>query len=153
LIVFATTMNLRPRKRNSPIIPIVALVDILVITLLFIVATTTFRKKKTQMQISLPQSSALGSQVSDKDTRKTLAISKDKQITLDGTTVTEETLTLALKELKLANPSAKLELEADTETPLGTLVKVWDSLKTAGFSVNDVPARIQRAAMPAASGN
>ena len=33
-----------------------------------------------------------------------------------------------------------------SDTPLGLLVKVWDALKAAGYSINDVPARIQRAA-------
>ena len=39
----------------------------------------------------------------------------------------------------------RLELEADTDAALGVLVKVWDALRAAGFSVNEVPARIQRA--------
>ena len=147
-------MNLRSRKRPSPVIPIVALVDILVITLLFIVATTTFRKTKAQVQINLPQSSSgLGKNVPEKDARKTLAITKDKKVVLDGTEVTEETLMVALKELKLANPAAKLELEADTDTPLGMLMKVWDSLRGAGFPIEEVPARIQRAAAPGQAGS
>jgi len=137
-------MNLRSRKRPAPVIPIVALVDILVITLLFIVATTTFRQKRTQMQINLPQSSGLGTTVTEQQPRKTLAITKERKVVLDGSEVSEDALAVALKELKATNPTAKLELEADTETPLGTLMKVWDALKEAGFSVNDVPARIQR---------
>jgi biopolymer transport protein ExbD len=40
-------------------------------------------------------------------------------------------------------------LEADTDTALGILIKVWDALKTAGYSINDVPARIQKAAAAA----
>jgi len=138
-------MNLRPRKRASPVIPIVALVDILVITLLFIVATTTFRKQKTQVNINLPQSSGLGTSVPEQDSRKTLAITKDQKVMLDGKEVTPEDLALALKEMKVTNPATKLELQADTQTPLGTLMKVWDALKAAGFPINDVPARIQRA--------
>jgi biopolymer transport protein ExbD len=38
----------------------------------------------------------------------------------------------------------KLELQADTTAALGVLVKVWDALREAGYSINDVPARIQR---------
>lgn len=139
-------MNLRPRKRTSPVIPIVALVDILVIVLLFIVATTTFRKNKTQMEINLPQSAALGSSTPAEDGRLTLAIAKDQKISLDGSEVDEQSLALALREMKLARPAAKLELQADHGTPLGLLIKVWDALKEAGFPINDVPARIQRAA-------
>ena len=48
--------------------------------------------------------------------------------------------------MKTTVPGLKLELQADTDTPLGLLVKVWDSLKAAGFAINEVPARIGAAA-------
>lgn len=142
-------MNLRPRKRTSPAIPIVALVDILVIVLLFVVSVSTMdpkKKREKQLQISLPQSSTLGSGEGVKETRTTLAINRDKKIFLDSREVADADLAVALKELKTTTPGLKLELQADTDTPLGLLVKVWDALKTAGFSINEVPARIQRAA-------
>jgi biopolymer transport protein ExbD len=141
-------MNLRPRKRTSPQIPIVAMVDILVIVLLFIVATTTFKKKKkdTHLQIALPQSSSLGGTTAVKEVRKTLSVTKDKKIFLDGVEMSDANLAEALKALKSSKPDAKLELQADQDTPLGLLVKIWDALKAGGYSINEVPARIQRAA-------
>ena len=45
----------------------------------------------------------------------------------------------------VAGDRVVLGLEADTETALGVLMQVWDALRSAGYSVNDVPARIQRA--------
>ena len=39
--------------------------------------------------------------------------------------------------LKEAKPDAKLELEADTDANLGMLVKIWDALREAGYSIND----------------
>ncbi len=144
-------MNLRPRKRNSPVIPIVALVDILIITLLFIVATTTFRKAKpkTQMQITLPQSSGLGTTAPAKEVRKTLAITLGEKIVLDSTEVADTDLASALKQMKINDPSTKLELQPDQGTPIGTMMKVWDALKIAGFPINEVPIRIQRTAQAA----
>ena len=143
-------MNLRRQKRPPPIIPIVPLVDILVVLLMFFIATTTFRKKEEKkaqhLQVSLPESNALGSAVPVKESRKTLAITKDKKVYLDGNEVAEADLEHALKEMKTVTPAVKLELRADQDTPLGLLVKVWDGLKAAGFAINDVPARIQRAA-------
>lgn len=142
-------MDLRRRKRASPIIPIVPLVDILVVLLMFFIATTTFKKKAEKahhLQISLPQSGALGVAVPAKESRKTIAITKDKKIYLDGNETAEAGLADALKELKAVTPGLKLELQADQDAPLGLLVKTWDALKAAGFSIGDVPARIQRAA-------
>ena len=145
-------MDLRRKKRPTPIIPIVPLVDILVVLLMFFIATTTFKSKADKahhLQVSLPQSDALGAAVPVKETRKTLAITKDQKVFLDGNEVGEAGLSAALKEMKTALPGVKLELQADQDTPLGLLVKVWDALKAAGWSINDVPARIQRAAAQA----
>ena len=141
-------MDLRRRKRASPIIPIVPLVDILVVLLMFFIATTTFKKKAEKahhLQISLPQSNALGVAVQEKVLRKTIEITKDKIISLDGVSTPVEGLVEALKKLKSDTPTLKLELQADQDAPLGLLVKIWDALKAAEFSINDVPARIQRA--------
>jgi len=142
-------MDLRRKKRPTPIIPIVPLVDILVVLLMFFIATTTFKSKADKahhLQVSLPQSSALGAAVPRKEARKTLAITRDRKVFLDGNEVGEPGLAGALKEMKTALPGMKLELQADQDAPLGLLVKVWDALKAAGWSINDVPARIQRAA-------
>jgi biopolymer transport protein ExbD len=140
------SMNLRPRRRSVPLIPIVSLIDIMVILLIFFVATTTFRKQKQHLQIALPESKSLGSGTSAADTRLAITITRDRELLLDATPVKPEDLAAALTELKAVKPSAKLELEADTDAPLGLLIKVWDALKAAGYSINDVPARIQKVA-------
>lgn len=138
-------MNLRPRRRPVPTIPIVSLIDIMVILLIFFVATTTFKKDKTQVKISLPESKSLGGDVQTPESRVAISINKDQKIFLDGKPVELDKLAIAITSLKEAKPGLKLELEADTTAALGVLVKVWDALREAGFSINDVPARIQRA--------
>lgn len=138
------TLNLRPRRRPVPAIPIVSLIDIMVILLIFFIATTTFREKKLEVKINLPQSKGLGGEAAQVDARKAITITEKQDLYVDGNKVDLEKLAEALIALKQANPTAKLELEADTGTELGVLVKVWDALRAAGFSINDVPARIQR---------
>ncbi len=138
-------MNLRPRRRPVPTIPIVSLVDIMVILLIFFVATTTFRKDKTQVKITLPEAKQVGESAPDEDVRKAITVTKEQKLFLDGQPVEADGLAEALTRLRREQPQAKLELEADTETALGVLMKVWDALRSAGYSVNDVPARIQRA--------
>lgn len=138
-------MNLRPRRRPVPTIPIVSLVDIMVILLIFFVATTTFRKDRAQVKITLPEAKQVGENVPVQEVRKAITVTKDQKLFLDGQPVTAETLAEALTRLRREQPQAKLELEADTETALGVLMQVWDALRSAGYSVNDVPARIQRA--------
>ncbi|MDB6138790.1 MAG: biopolymer transporter ExbD [Verrucomicrobiaceae bacterium] len=139
------SLNLRPRRRPVPTIPIVSLIDIMVVLLIFVVATTTFKKNQTRMEIALPSSKSLGTTTSAPDARITLGITKADEIFLDATPVKIENLPQALKTLRAGQPSARLELEADTASTLGTLLKVWDALKEAGIPITDVPARIQRA--------
>ena len=139
-------MNLRPKRRPVPMIPIVSLIDIMVILLIFFVATTTFKKDKTQVKITLPESKSLGGQASAPETRVPISIDEQQHIFLDGKPVELDQLAAAITSMKAANPAVKLELQADTTAALGVLVKVWDSLREAGYSINDVPARIQRAA-------
>ena len=137
-------LNLRPKRRPVPAIPIVSLIDIMVILLIFFIATTTFREKKVQMKINLPASKSMGEAEYKPEARKSIMLTKTKALFLDGNPVEIEKLAAALTQMKEANPDVKLELEADTDIALGTLMKVWDGLRAAGFSINDVPARIQR---------
>lgn len=137
-------LNLRPRRRPVPAIPIVSLIDIMVILLIFFIATTTFRDKKVQLKINLPQSKAVGGVETAEAARKSITVTSQKDLFVDGNPVAVEKLAAELVRLKTANPAVKLELQADTETPLGLLVQIWDALRSSGFSINDVPARIQR---------
>lgn len=139
-------MNLRPRRRPVPTIPIVSLIDIMVILLIFFVATTTFKKDKTQVKITLPESRSLGGVTQTPESRVAISITTEQKIFLDGKLVDLDKLAIAITSLKDAKPGMKLELEADTTAALGVLIKVWDALREAGYSINDVPARIQRAA-------
>jgi biopolymer transport protein ExbD len=137
-------LNLRPKRRPVPAIPIVSLIDIMVILLIFFIATTTFREKKVQMKINLPDSKTMGATESKPEVRKSITLTKTREVFLDGNPVEIEKLADSLLKLKAANPGVKLELEADTDTALGSLMKIWDALRAAGFTINEVPARIQR---------
>jgi biopolymer transport protein ExbD len=137
-------VKLRRRRRTSPVIPIVALVDILVITLLFIVATTSFRKRKTQMKVNLPTASNVGATVPTQENRKSLTITKERKFYLDGKEVAQVDLVTALKDLKASLPAAKLELVPDGEAPHGLWVAALDALVASGYA-SDTTTLIQRA--------
>ncbi|SKB05158.1 biopolymer transport protein ExbD [Prosthecobacter debontii] len=140
---FTALMNLRPRRRPVPAIPIVSLIDIMVILLIFFIATTSFNEEKKQVKITLPQSKALGEAVPKQEVRRTLAITQNQELILDGTPVDAEHLAAAIQQLRDLNPGVKLELQADAKTELELLIKVWDALREAGYPINDVPARIK----------
>jgi biopolymer transport protein ExbD len=137
-------VNLRRRRRPSPTIPIVALVDILVITLLFIVATTTFRQQKTEVKVNLPGANTLGKSVPARDARRTLTATKDNKYFLDGKEIAEGDLVTALKDLKTSTPDAKVELSVDKQADHGLYVSALDALVRSGFA-KDITTLVQRA--------
>lgn len=132
------------KKRRTPVIPIVALVDILTVLLIFFVVTTTFKKENRNalLKIALPQASALTPSV-ETTPRTALSVTAESEVYLDNTPVALDQLADAVRAFRLAQPAGRLELKADEKAPLGTLVKVWDALAAAGLKVNtDVPTKI-----------
>ena len=135
-------MKLQESHRKTPEVPIIALIDILAILLIFFIVTTTFKKSRPVLEIDLPTVKELPSQ-SVSDTRAVLAVSKEGEITLDGTVVEAEALAAALQSFKEQNPEGKLELEADETVNLSQLFFIWDALTKADIEIKDVPARIK----------
>ena len=89
-------MNLRPRRRSVPTIPIVSLIDIMVILLIFFIATTTFKKEKTQVKITLPESKSLGGSSEAPESRVAISINEEQKIFLDGKPVELDKLAIVI---------------------------------------------------------
>ena len=137
-------MSFYVKKRRTPVIPIVALVDILTVLLIFFVVTTTFKKENRNalLKIALPQAGSLTPSM-ETAPRTALSVSAASEVYLDEKPVAMDNLSAAITAFLQAQPSARLELKADENAPLGTLVKVWDALAAAGLKVNtDVPTKI-----------
>jgi len=130
------------RKRNRPVVPIISLIDILAILLIFFVATSTFREKKSAMKINLPTAGSLGAPLV-RDISGELAVKSEEEITFNGLPVSLADLPAQLTQFKQSQPDRKVELLADQEIPLRVMVAVWDALTGAGFRINEVPTRIQ----------
>jgi len=133
------------QKRKRSEVPIIPLIDILAILLIFFIVTTTFKEKKTNLQIELPTTtSLLSSETTDR--RIPVSITPDGAIYFGDQLVDAEGLESRLVELKASGAGAdKLEIKADAGSELGTLVEVWDVLTRTGFPIRDVPARIRKA--------
>jgi biopolymer transport protein ExbD len=134
-------MQFYTRKRRSPFINIVSLIDILAILLIFFIVTTNFRKPQPQLQINLPDSKSAETATAAQKEPAVLRVKSEKEITLDEKPVTLENLTAALQKLRETQPSRGIAMQADREAPFGTVVKILDSLKAAGL--RDVPAFTQ----------
>ncbi len=135
-------MQFYVRKRARPVVPIISLIDILAILLIFFVATSTFRRKKSAMSVNLPKAGALATPLVGEE-RVPLIMKSAGEIVLGETPLSLEALGGALAEMRAANPETRLELQADEQLPVGTLVAVWDALTRAGFSIKEIPTRLQ----------
>jgi biopolymer transport protein ExbD len=134
-------MQFYTRKRRSPFINIVSLIDILAILLIFFIVTTNFRKPQPQLQINLPDSKSAEASASSEKEPAVLRVKSETEITLDDKPVTIENLTATLQKIRETQPSRGIAMQADREAPFGTVVKILDSLKAAGL--RDVPTFTQ----------
>jgi biopolymer transport protein ExbD len=134
-------MRFYSRKRRSPSIIIVSLIDILAILLIFFIVTTTFRKNQPQLQINLPESKTAELSPAEKQEPAVLRVKNAEQITLDEKPVTLEDLAEALKNLRIQAPSRPIAMQADRAAPFGVVVKVLDALRDAG--IKNIPAFTQ----------
>jgi biopolymer transport protein ExbD len=86
------------RKRSSPIIPIVSLVDILTVLLIFFIVTTTFKSQTPQVRIELPDSKTAVTAPSAKARPTILTISPDGQCFVNAQPIALEKLGEAIKD-------------------------------------------------------
>lgn len=135
-------MELHRIQRRKIEVPIVPLIDILTILLIFFIVTTTFKEPKPVLEVEVPVAS--GEAVTQSvETRSVLSISATGDITLDAVRVLPGELENYLSAFRSVNPGRKIELRVDQRANFGEMVKLWDTLRTAGFDVADVPHRVR----------
>ena len=134
-------MQFYTRKRRTPSINIVSLIDILAILLIFFIVTTNFRKSQPRLQINLPDSKAAETAAAEQKEPIVLRVKSATEISIDDNPATLENLPTLLAEARQNFPGRSVALQADREAPFGVVVKVLDSLKAAGLK--DVPAFTQ----------
>lgn len=138
-------MNFYQKRRRTPVLQIISMIDILIILLIFLVVNTTFKEVQSALNVSLPTSREMALGKTAADSRLSLTVTKDEKILLAGQATTLAGLPAALTAMKASNPDAKLELRVDEKASFGLLIGLWDALTKSGFKVNDVPARVLRA--------
>jgi biopolymer transport protein ExbD len=129
-------MNFTSRKkRQTPTVIIVSLIDVLIVVLIFLMVTTTF-KQMPAVKLALPESNQPKSGAADN--ALIVTVPKQGPIYLKTDPVTLETLKTRLVEAVRENPKTTLAIRADTETPVGELVKVMDAAKDANIKIASV---------------
>lgn len=124
-------MNFYPRRRRTPQVIIVSLIDIFAILLIFVLVSTNFRKAQPSVSIRLPDSKST-TMSQPKREPVVLTITKDSEMFLDEQPVALEKLGPMLSELVKRDPNVALALNADKDAPFGMILKVLDGLKESG---------------------
>ena len=119
------------KVRRRPFINIIPLIDILVVLLIFYIATTVFKKNQPKINITVPPSVTA---TASKDTTPSIIyITADGKFFLDDQAVEPDELGKLLKEKKDADPKFTAAIKADTKAPVGMFVKVYDAAHQAGM--------------------
>lgn len=138
-------MKFHTRKRRTPAVIIVPLIDILAILLIFFIVTTTFKKNLPQLRISLPESRSAEAGAVEKEPL-ILAIQDEETMMLDGKPVAVGELAVALRAAREASPDRPVAMQADEGVPFRVIVRVIDALRDAG--IRNLPAFTQPPAEP-----
>jgi biopolymer transport protein ExbD len=125
-------MRFYVKRKRTPQIIIVSLIDIFAMLLIFFIVTTTFKTAQSELSIKLPESKT-ATQAENPNNPILLAITSDEKIVLDDHPLNSaDDLTSALQEVQKKSPDRPLAMKADKKVSFGFLVQVLDSLKKAG---------------------
>jgi len=119
------------KRRTPPSVIIVSLVDVLMVVLIFLVVSTTF--KESQAYIELAASDNPEGQLNSDARPVLVTIPRDKNhVLIGGEEVPLEKLGAKLKAQVDANPELSLSIAADGKVNFEVIVQVRDAAKSAG---------------------
>lgn len=122
------------RTGYTPKIRIINLVDILLVLLLFLFATTTFRMEApAAVKIALPEAKTAEQLGKEKVDRVLLTVGPDETIYLGTEPVQIKELETALRQAKEKNPAVVLQFSADKKVSYGRVVAIVDAARAAGI--------------------
>jgi biopolymer transport protein ExbD len=125
-------MRFYVKRKRTPQIIIVSLIDIFAMLLIFFIVTTTFKTAESELSIKLPESKT-ATQAENPADPLVLAITSDEKIVLDNRSLKSvDDLASALEEVQKKTPTRPLAMKADQKVSFGFLVQVLDALKKAG---------------------
>jgi biopolymer transport protein ExbD len=118
------------KRRNTPTVIIVALVDVLIVLLIFLTVTTTF-KQQSALKLTLPESSQAKKSGATENPPLVVSIDTNGIYYLDKLPKTFEQLKAELISQAAKNPQLVLAIAADEKAPWGKVVKIRDAATEA----------------------
>jgi biopolymer transport protein ExbD len=130
------------KRRQTPAVIIVALIDVLIVLLIFLMVTSTF-KQQPAIPLALPQSTQAQKPGSSDNAPLIISIDKDGGLRVgsEARPITLEQLKAELEAQVAKTPGLSVAVSADKNSPLGEFVKVWDIAKEAKVKAVNLSAK------------
>jgi len=128
------------RRRTAPSVIIVSLIDVLLVVLIFLMVSTTFRQTPA-VKLVLPEARQAEKTGASPDKLVVTIARTEPHLFLGKRAVTFETLQKELIGLASANTNLMLTIQADEGAPWGQIVKVMDAAKAAKVRTVDAITR------------
>ncbi len=126
-------MRFRQTEDEEPEINLIPLIDVLVLTLIFLLVTTSF-SKEAQLRVKLPEAA---SAEAPREAHLRVAIDARGQYYVNDTQLsnaTPEQLHAAMARAAAGRKDPVVVVHADAKTPHEAVVRVMDTARRLGFS-------------------
>lgn len=127
-------MNFRPGTRDEPEINLIPFIDILLVVLIFLMASTTY-SKFTELQVTLPTADA--EKLRDRPREIVVLVSADGRYVINRKPVEGRSVELLTAELDAVSEGAKdsvVIVSADATAAHQSVVNVMDAARRAGLA-------------------
>lgn len=128
-------MNFRPaRHREEPEINLIALIDVLLVILIFLMVTTTY-SRYSELQINLPTAEA--SKPEERPNQINVAVSGSGQYMVNKTPVPfrgPDSFSEELKRAAAGTPDPVIIINADAAATHQSVIHIMEAARIAGYS-------------------
>jgi biopolymer transport protein ExbD len=137
------------KRRQTPAVIIVALIDVLIVMVIFLIVTTTF-KQQPALKLALPESTQAQRAGASDNPPVVVFVDQSGSLRLgnDAAPVTTERLRQELRQLLASRTNLTLALSADEKAPFGQIVRVMDISKELGIRTVSAFTRTTAPAAP-----
>ena len=120
------------KRRQAPTVIIVALIDVLIVLMIFLMVTTTF-KQQPALRLALPESSQAQKTGESEAAPVVVSIDKDGNLRFgpEARAITSDQLKSELASMAARKADLKVAISADKAAPFGEIIKVMDAAKEA----------------------
>ena len=123
---------IKNKRRKVPSVIIVSLIDVLLVVLIFLMVSTTFKQEQPALKLALPESKVAKPGSADQHQAFTVSVSTNFPYFFIGEKpVTFDQLQRELEAAVQKNPQLALKIRADKQSPTGEFLKAIDAGKLA----------------------